>query len=137
MTASITALKTGLKVRFATITGLRTYATMPAKPEPPAVAILGPTNWQYDQDFDGLTAYTFEAHLFVNPADLTRAQTALDAYLAPTGASSLRAAVDADIALGGLAHFARVLGGNGYARLVESAGGQLLSAVVEVEVRAT
>lgn len=134
--ATITEIKTALKARFATISGLRTAATMPPKPEPPMVAILGPVRWRYDETMDGLVDYTFEAHLFVNPSDLTRAQTALDAYLAPTGNSSLRAAIDGDPDLGGVVHFARVIGGNAYARLVDTAGGQLLSAAVEVEVKA-
>lgn len=133
--STVTEVKTGLKDALA-VDGVRTYATATMNPTPPALVVHGPTRWTYDADFDGTTTYTMQVVIYVNPAgDTTRAQTAIDAFLAPAGSRSIRALVDADRTLGGVAHYAHVVGGSDYARLVDVAGTQLLSAVVEVEVR--
>ena len=134
--ATVSDLKVGLKNRLATISGARPFAVQPANPPDNALTVLGPVRWSYDTAFDGLVQYFFEVGIYLNPADLGRAQTRLDAYLAPTGTASIRAAVRADETLGGAAHFARVLGGTEYGRLVDVAGSQMLYAAVEVEVRA-
>ena len=145
MGATITAIKTGLKDALSLFDGVRCYATQPAKPEPPALAVLGPVGWRYDQtmgpDGERLAVYTFEIGIYVNPAsDLTRAQTQLDAFLADSGSRSIHAAIDgareAGQPLAGIADDARVVGGTGYGRLVDSAGTQLLHASVTVEVMA-
>lgn len=143
MAATITEIKTGLKEALA-MDGVRTYATQPAKPEPPALAVLGPVRWRYDQSFGPFPAavYTFEVGIYVNPAsDLTRAQTQLDAFLSPTGSRSILAALDVAQMTGqplaGLVDYARAIGGDSYARLVDAAGTQLLYANVLVEVMAS
>lgn len=136
MPVSIDELRAGLKTRLATISGLNAYATMPASPKTPAAAVI-PKNARFDQDFDGDATYLFEVWVYVNPSDLNRAQTAIDAYLAPTGSNSIRAAINADPTLGGKAHSTRVIGWEQYASLVDIAGGQLLGAAVQVEVFAS
>lgn len=146
MGASITAIKTGLKDALNVFDGVRCYATQPAKPEPPALTVLGPVSWRYDQtmglDGERLAIYTFEVGIYVNPAsDITRAQTQLDAFLADSGSRSIHAAIEAarvaDGPLAGIADDAHVIGGNAYARLVDVAGTQLLYASVTVEVQAS
>ena len=138
--ASVQEIKSGLKARLETISGARAFAVQPANPPDNALTVLGPVRWAYSQDFDGRTTYTFEVGVYLNPADLGRAQTRLDAYVAPTGAASIKAAVEGASpgsppgTLGGVCDYARVVGGNEYGRLVDVAGSQMLHAVVEVEV---
>lgn len=129
-------LKAGLKATLESIPGARAFAVQPASPPDNALTVLGPVRWSYDTTFDGLTQYFFEVGIYLAPADLGRAQSRLDAYLAPTGTASIRAAIRADETLGGTAHFARVIGGTEYGRLVDVAGSQMLHAAVEVEIRA-
>jgi hypothetical protein len=132
--ATLGQLREGLRARLATISGLRTYDEMPPKPEPPAAAVL-PTGWDYGQTFDGAVTWRFDVWLYVSPADLTRAQQRFDEYLAPTGASSIAAAIEGDVSLGGLSGvYARVLGARAYAQLVDVAGSQLLGGSLQVEV---
>jgi hypothetical protein len=135
--SSITSLKTGLKDRLATIAGARPSAVQPANPQDNTLAVLGPVRWSYGATLDGLTRYTFEVGIYLSPSDLGRAQTRLDAYLAPTGAASILAAVEGGSPpgrLGGVCDYARVVGGSEYGRLVDVAGSQMLYASVEVEV---
>jgi hypothetical protein len=136
--ASVQELKAALKSRLETISGARAFAVQPAAPPDNALTVLGPVRWAYDTTFDGLVQYFFEVGVYLSPADLGRAQTRLDAFLAPTGSASIKAAVEGGSppgTLGGVADYARVVGGNEYGRLVDVAGSQLLHAVVEVEVR--
>lgn len=135
--ASITELKTGLKDRLATIANARAFAVQQASPPDNALCVLGPVRWDYSTDFDGRTRYTFEIGIYLAAGDLGRAQTRLDAYLAPTGSASIKAAVEGGSppgTLGGVCDYARVVGGTEYGRLVDVAGSQMLHASVEVEV---
>lgn len=134
--SSLHDLREGLRRRGATVSGLRCYAEMHPKPEPPALCVNGPIRWTYDETFDGLWRPVFEVWLFVNPADLYRAQEAIDTYVAPTGAKSIPAAIYGDPSLGGVAHSTRLLGGTRPPAVVETAGGQLLGCALEVEVEA-
>jgi len=106
--ASITNIRTGLATRLATITGLRTAATMPDLPNPP-VAIVIPDNISFDDTFQrGMDTLTFRIFLVVGRADERTAQNSLDAFCATSGASSVKAAVEGDRTLGGAAFDCRV-----------------------------
>lgn len=134
--ATLDQLRSGLKARLATISGLRAYATMPPKPEAPAAAVL-PRSWRYHDTFDDKMRWEFEVHIYVSPGqDLNRAQTAFDAYISPTGTNSVKAAIEADPTLGGIADYVMVIGGEAYASLVDFGGAQLLGGFVRVEVLA-
>jgi hypothetical protein len=135
--ASVTEIKTGIKDRLATISGARAYATVLPNPSDNALCVVGPSRWTYSTDFDAKTRYFFEIAIYLAPGDLVRAQTRLDAYLAPTGAASVKAAIEGGSPpgrLGGACDYARVVGGTEYGRLVDVAGSQMLYASVEVEV---
>ena len=138
--SSLYDLREGLRRRAETISGLRCYAEMHPKPEPPAFCVNGPIRWTYDETMgpEGERQWTpvFECWVFVNPADLYRAQQALDTYMAPTGPKSIPAAIYADSTLDGAASDVRVLGGSRPPGVTETAGGQLLGWAVEVEVTA-
>jgi hypothetical protein len=140
--SSILSIKTGIKEQLATISGARAYATVLPNPSDNALCVVGPQRWTYSRDFDGGVQYFFEVAIYLAPGDLVRAQTRLDAFLAPTGAASIKAAVEGGVApfvgrLGGACDYARVVGGTEYGRLVDVAGSQMLYAAVEVEVVAS
>jgi hypothetical protein len=106
--ASITNIRSGLATRLATITGLRTAATMPDNPNPP-IAIVIPDNINFDNAFQrGMDTLTFRIFLVVGRADERTAQNSLDAYCATTGTSSIKAAIEGDKTLGGSAYNCRV-----------------------------
>lgn len=133
--ASLPAIREGIRDRLNTISGLRCYAVMPPKPEPPAAAVAV-RSAEMDLDMDGNCKYSFEIWLYVNPGDLTRAQSALDEYLDTTGEKSIRNAIAGDPSLGGVADWAKVTGWNEGPRLVDSAGTQLLAMPITCEVMA-
>jgi hypothetical protein len=85
---------------------------------------------------EGYWRPVFECWVFVNPADLFRAQETLHAYIAPSGQKSLPAAIYGDPTLGGLTAETRVLGGARPPGEVETGSGRLLGCALEVEVLA-
>jgi hypothetical protein len=133
--ANLNAIRAGLKARLATITGVRTYAVEPAKPEPPALWVYGPLPQStYDMTFDGLMHWYFDVKVATNPADIGRSQTSIDTYLDATGSNSIKAAIEADVTLGGSAHYARVIGMGEAPHLDALYGSALLVASVRLEV---
>ena len=105
---SMTTLRTGLAANLATITGLRTSATVPDDPKPP-VAVVMPQRVIWDTSFArGLDQYEFVVLVIVGRVDERTAQNTLDAYCAPTGAGSIKTAIERDKTLGGAANTLRV-----------------------------
>lgn len=131
--ATLDQLRSGLKTRLATISGLRATATMPSDVNPPAAAVM-PVEGLFDEDFDGNDTYQFDVHVWVSAADLNRAQTAIDAYLSRSGTNSIKAAIDGDPTLGGVADGTKVKGFRDYAQITDVAGRSLLTARLQVEV---
>lgn len=101
--ASIADLRNGIAANLATISGLRTSATIPDNPNPP-IAIVQLNRVQYHQDFKrGMTEYNFSVQVVVGKVDERNAQSNLDAYCSSTGNSSIILAVESDRTLGGKA----------------------------------
>lgn len=101
--ASISELRDGIAANLATISGLRTSATIPDNPNPP-IAIVQLNRVQYHQDFKrGMTEYNFSVQVVVGRVDERTAQSNLDAYCSSTGSSSIILAVESDRSLGGKA----------------------------------
>lgn len=106
--ATVTELRTGLATRLATISGLRTSATIPDQINPP-MAVVSIDTIVYDEAFSrGLDEYQFTVTLFVGRVAERSAQNNLDAYLAPTGSGSVKTAIEGDRTLGGKAQTLRV-----------------------------
>ncbi len=62
---SVTTLRAGLATNLATISGLRTAATVPDDPKPP-IAIVAPVNIVYDTSFArGADTYEFSILVLV------------------------------------------------------------------------
>jgi hypothetical protein len=118
-----------------TISGARTYAVEPAVPQPPAIWIYGPLPQSvYDIDFSGDMRWYFDVKVACNPADIGRSQTSIDTYLDMSGSNSIRAAIEADVTLGGSAHYARAIGVGESPHLDAQYGSGLLVASVRLEV---
>jgi hypothetical protein len=112
--ASITDLRTGIATNLATISGLRTGATIPENVSPP-YAIVAPSGISYHQSMrNGMSTYNFTVTLVVGRADARSAQNALDAFCGSTGASSIRSAIESDRTLSGKAFDCVVTGMRNY-----------------------
>jgi len=104
--ASVSALRTGLAEAMGTISGLRTSSTVPDNPRPP-IAIVMPDRIAYDLNARrGADTFYFTVILIVSRADDRAAQNNLDAFL--TGSGSVKAAIESDRTLGGVANTCRV-----------------------------
>jgi hypothetical protein len=106
--ASISELRAGLAANLATISGLRTAATVPDQINPP-IAVVMPGSITYDISFArmGGDEYEFTVMVIVGRVDERSAQNKLDAYCSGSGASSIKAAIESDKTLGGKAFTSR------------------------------
>lgn len=101
MSSVLSDLRTGLATNLATISGLRTSATVPADPKPPFAMIL-PSSVTFGKTFvDAMHDYEFTVRVIVGKVDDRTAQNTLDAYCASTGSTSIKAAIESDQTLGG------------------------------------
>jgi hypothetical protein len=96
--------------------GLRCTANRFGQVNPPMGVVVPQTGTliRYSQTFDGETDYNLRLIMLVSEGDSTSGQDTLDAYLSPTGASSVYAAVQKDPALGGQVSYAAVIEATGY-----------------------
>jgi hypothetical protein len=132
--ASVQDIQVGIKRRLETIDGLRASATESERPNLPA-AYPRLVSWVYSSVFEGHADWVFDVWVIVGiEPDLSRAQSALNAYLAPYGRRSIKCAIESDRTLG-LDVEARVVGGGDYGR-VDVGGIAALGASVRVEVSA-
>jgi len=115
--ATLSAMRTALAANLASISGLRTAATMPDQPNPP-IAIVMPTSVSYDTAMGrGLDTYEFTVLVIVGRVDERTAQNLLDSYCNPTGATSIKTAIESDRTLGGQANDLRVTEMRNYSSL--------------------
>jgi hypothetical protein len=107
--ANVSDLRTGIASNLATITGLRTAATVPDQINPP-IAVVMPTSITYDTAFarSGGDEYEFSVMVIVGRVDERMAQNKLDAYCSGSGAQSIKAAIQSNRTLGGKAFDCRV-----------------------------
>ena len=106
--ASISSIRSGLMTNVATISGLRTSATVPDNPNPP-IAIVMPDGITFDNAFQkGMHTYTFTVMVIVGRADERSAQNKLDGFVSGTGSSSIKLAIESDKTLNGVVFDTRV-----------------------------
>jgi hypothetical protein len=106
--ATLSEIRTGIATNLGTISGLRTSAYVPDEPKPP-IAIIFPENISFDTAFGrGLDTYTFTVQVIVSKISDRNAQSNLDGYCNPSGASSVKAALESDKTLGDLVQDLRV-----------------------------
>ena len=133
--ASISAIRSGLATRLATITGLRSGATIPDNVNPP-YAIVTPSTVNYHRAFNNaLSTYNFTVMVVVGRVSERTSQNSLDAYCSPTGASSIRVAIEGDKTLGGVVYDTIVTGMRNYGS-VTIAENVYLAAEFDIAVQA-
>lgn len=137
MSVTLAQIRSGLATNLATVTGspqVLTYVL--SNPTPPAFVIV-PASTEYDQAMArGLDKWTFRVVAIVSAASDQDGQKTIDAYLAPSGSTSIKAALESDRTLGGVVQNLRVTQVSGYI-LQEEAGIPNLTAEWTVEVYAT
>lgn len=103
MPATVSQVADGLKARLATVTGLRTFAYQPEQVNPP-VAFPVLDSIDYHRAFGGGDVQMRFTIIVIVGRYLDRvAHTNLDGFLSFSGATSLRAAIEGDRTLGGVA----------------------------------
>ena len=101
--ASVATIADGLKVRLATISGVRAYSYQPEQLNPPfAYPILNGVSYHQTMGMgSAVTQFDWSVYVVVGRWVDRVAMTNLDDFLSPTGAKSIRAALEADRTLGG------------------------------------
>lgn len=111
-------MRSGIANNLATITGLRSGPTIPDNVNPP-YAIIAPSSVDYHRAFNNaLSTYNFTVTVVVGRVSERTAQNNLDAYCSPTGASSIRVAIESDKTLGGIVYDTIVTGMRNYGSVV-------------------
>lgn len=112
-TATVSGIRAGLATRLATISGLRVSATIPDQPNPPQ-AVISIDSVDYDKAFNrGHDEYRWTVTLIIGRVSERTAQDRMDTFLAPTGSTSIKTAIEADQSLSGSATAVRVTGVTG------------------------
>jgi len=129
--ADLSAIRQALADKMGNVYGLRSSATMPDAPRPPQAVIL-PDRIEYDLDMSrGADTFFFLVTVIVGRADDRAAQNNLDRFV--SGTDSIKAAIEADMTLGGVVNFARVTEMTNY-RQINVGDTIYLGAEFEVEV---
>ena len=110
--ADISAIRQGLATNIGTVPGLRTNTELTDSPNPP-VAVITLDNIDYHNAMrNGLTTYNFLVTVVVGRAAEREMQRKLDAYCQPTGAQSVKAAIESNRSLSGIIHDLIVVSAN-------------------------
>lgn len=129
---NVAAVRTAL-AELVDDTGLRCDAYVPDKVNPPCAFVAGPSG-DFDQTFDGGVNLTFDVVVLVSRGDTRTGQERLDAYLADSGAASIKARVEADSELDGEVSSVRVSGWRDYGGRFTVGDTEYIGARVLVEV---
>lgn len=101
--STIAAIREGLTKNLKTIPGLRVDTVLSDILNPP-VAIISLERLQYSRSMaNGNNQFTFKVTVVVGRQSERSAQETLDLYCAPTGAKSIKAAIESDMSLNGSA----------------------------------
>lgn len=112
---TLSQIRDGLKTRLETITGLRAHDTIPDSISPPCAVVGAPEPLEYDVAFRGAAhRYTIPVRVYASRASERTGQDKLDGYMAASGATSIKAAIEGDATLGGAAHSTVVKQARGY-----------------------
>ena len=133
--ATFSSIRDGLKTRLATISGVTVYDTVPDFLDPPAIIIAPFNTLNFDTTMArGADTYEIPVILYIQRVDAASAQDSLDAFLASSGGSSVKAAIEGDLTLGGAAMSARVVSATDYGEYEVSQGTSYLGVTFNIEV---
>lgn len=129
----VNAVMDGLGVRLATISGLRVL-DYPAENVPvPCAVVSFPGRVEYDSTMArGADEATFEVHVLVGRVEARTARDKLAAYMAGSGSSSVKAAIEGDVTLAGAADSLRVTEASPVS--FQMGGQDLLAATFQIHV---
>ena len=98
---TIANIRSGIATNLRTISGLRVFEEIPDQLSPPS-AVVSLNSVEYHQAFSGgLNIFRFTVRVIVGRAAERQAQRSLDLYAEPTGASSVRGAIESNRTLDG------------------------------------
>ena len=133
MPATVSQVATGLQTRLATISGLRTFNYQPEQENPP-FAYPQINSIDYHRAFSGGdVVMNWTIYVIVGRWLDRTAHAALDDYLSYSGTKSVRAAIEADLTLGGVCSTLIVRSGADITSL-DAGGAQFLVIQMQVEV---
>jgi hypothetical protein len=125
--AALSTLRTGLANALATIANLRVYELVPDNPQHPS-ATVRVDRVSFDSTMArGSDEFEFIVTVVVGRADDRTAQTKLETYIAGTGSQSVKAALESDPTLGGVAMACRVQAAQNIGTLERPDGTSLLA----------
>ena len=101
-TTTVTEIKEGIATALRTISGLRAYAQQPDNVNAPFAWPMLDSITYNGAMRGGLVTHIFNVSVVVGRSAERTAQTALDGFLSYEGATSVRAALEADRTLGGV-----------------------------------
>jgi hypothetical protein len=131
------AVQEGLAAAGRAIAGLQCLPALTDAIDPPTLA-PSELEFQYNLTFQGggvaLTEAMYTVGLFVSRGDTDEGRSLLVDYLAPSGASSVKAALEADRTLGGAAKTLIVERVRGAYRIYTIGATDLLGALIDVRV---
>ena len=111
-------MRTALASNLASIAGLRTSDYVPDDPKPPVAVVMPPTI-KFDLAMGrGLDEYEFVITVIVGKQSERAAQKLLDSLCAPTGAGSVKTAIESDRFLAGQCQDLRVTEMRGISSLI-------------------
>lgn len=98
---TIAGIRSGLTTNLGNITGLRTASEIPDQASPP-IAIVSLQSIDYHNAMqNGMTNFIFTVQVIVGRAAEKEAQRRLDQYAEPSGATSVKSAIESDKSLNG------------------------------------
>ena len=133
--ALLTSIRDGLKTNLETISGLTAYEYVLDWIEPP-IALVAPLNsLNYDSTMArGADTYEIHVIVYISRVDAQTSQDEVDSYLASTGATSVKAAIESDPTLGGAAMSVRVISATDYGEYEVTQGTSFLGVTFNIEV---
>ena len=133
--ALLTSIRDGLKTNLETISGLTAYEYVPDFIDPP-IALVAPINsLNYDSTMArGADTYEIPVIVYISRVDAQLSQDTVDGYLASTGATSVKQAIESDPTLGGAAMSVRVISATDYGEYEVTQGTSFLGVTFNVEV---
>lgn len=124
-----------LATAAATVPKLRGWSFLPDSIDPPAF-IAGEVTINYDQVAEGgFDEFLVTCHLYTSTTDNASGQKLLDGFLSPTGPGSVKAALEADQRLGGIAVAVRVVRVTGYGKYRASSVSEMQLYGAKLDVR--
>lgn len=115
--ATLAEIRAGLETRLATIPDVTTSAYMMDVPRDRTLQVMGPDQVEYDQaGMRGHDNWTLIIQGFSGSPESVAAQTNLDEWLSPSGANSVKLAIEGDRQLGGIVEDCVVRSSSGYRR---------------------